>query len=362
MKLHHLAAAVALAIPTIAIAATSAAPSTDKTSPTVPAITAALGTVGATAIPAPTSTAATQTPAAATAPIPSPTAETPPPSPTLAGTSPAPEPHHHYSRRVSRANAAFDMRQRDTIAEHIAANSQSPTTARANGTATTYKFADGQLYIVYGGLERITSIDLEPGEEVTGPIQAGDTVRWLVATVTSGSGAQAQTHIIVKPTDAGAVTNMMIATNKRTYMLDLRATQDWYMPSVRFTYPAEEWARMNAASQVQAHASDTVTPIAASSPESLHFEYRMSGRDYHWKPVQVFDDGLHTYIRMPANLASTDAPALFVIDGGKPLLVNYRVKGTGDQASAGATYIVDRLFDRAELRVGTSQVVTIRRQ
>lgn len=344
MKLHTLVAAVAISLPSIGFAAANTT-ATPAIAPTVPAISAALATPATPTVPA----SATATPA------PAPTA----PAPELA---PTPEPRHHRTRRVSHAVAAFDLRQRDAIAEHIALNSQAPTNARASGTATTYRYADGQLYIVYGGLERITSIDLEPGEELTSPIQAGDTVRWLVATVTSGTGPQAQTHVIVKPTDAGAVTNMMIATNKRTYMLDLRATQDWYMPSVRFTYPAEEWARINAGNQAKQHLADTVTTMAATSPEALHFDYTMSGHDYGWKPIQVFDDGLHTYIRMPKNLAATDAPALFVIDGGKPLLVNYRVKGTGDASTTGATYVVDRLFDRAQLRVGTRQTVTIRRR
>lgn len=359
MKLHLLGIAVVIALPSLAFAASATPSAADKTTPTVPAISTALASLGTTAVPVPPSTAATGAAPSAAAPA---TEVQPPAPPAAAVLAPTPEPRRHASRSVARATSAFDLRQRDAIAEHIALNSQAPTNARASGTATTYRFADGQLYIVYGGLERITSIDLEPGEEVTGPVQAGDTVRWLVATVTSGAGAQAQTHIIVKPTDAGAVTNMMIPTNRRTYMLDLRATQDWYMPSVRFSYPAEDWARINASNLSQQHTADTVTAVAASSPESLHFEYSMSGHDFRWKPVQVFDDGLHTYIRMPTNLASTDAPALFVIDGGQPLLVNYRVKGTGDHDSAGATYIVDRLFDRAELRVGTSQVVTIRRR
>ena len=355
MKIHLLATTIALLLPGFAVAAatssdglkTTTTPAVVAQAPTVPAITTALGTLGAATVPT-----------AAAVPA------TPPSTATdgLVASIAMPSPRHRVHHRVSRASAAFDARQRSTIAEHIAENSQAPTSARVNGTATNYQFKDGQIFIVYGGLERITSIDLEPGEEVTGPIQAGDTVRWMVATVTSGTGANLQQHIIVKPTDAGAVTNMLIPTNKRVYMLDLRATQDWYMPSVRFSYPAEDWARTNAVAQQQMHTADVVTPIAATSPEALRFDYRMSGRSYNWKPLQVFDDGTHTYIRMPTNLAATDAPALFVMEGSKPLLVNYRIKGTSDKDSGGATYVVDRLFDKAELRVGTSQVVTIRRR
>lgn len=359
MKTQLLTAAIALLLPAFVVAAPA------PTAVAIPAVAAsasvvvparpvpAVGTTGATApiVPA-ISDALGSSSLAATDPTKA--------VPQIGFATPAPR--HRSTRVVNRATAAFDARQRAEIAEHIAMNTQAPSNARASGTSTSYRYQDGQIFIVYGGLERITSIDLEPGEEVTGPIQAGDTVRWMVATVTSGTGTTAQQHIIVKPTDAGAVTNMMIPTNRRVYMLDLRATEAWYMPSVRFTYPAEDWARANAATRQQLHTADVVTAVAATSPEALRFDYSMSGHDYRWKPLQVFDDGTHTYIRMPASLASTDAPALFVIENGDPLLVNYRVKGTSDRDSAGATYIVDRLFDRAELRVGSRQTITIRRR
>jgi type IV secretion system protein TrbG len=266
------------------------------------------------------------------------------------------------SSGANRVTTAFDNKQRVEIAEHIALNSQAPSTARASGSATSYKYQDGQIFIVYAGLERITSIDLEPGEVVTGDIQAGDTVRWMLASVTSGAGANAQQHIIVKPTDAGAITNMLIPTNRRVYMLDLRAVADWYMPSVRFSYPAQDWAKANALTQQLERIEDTTTTMSELSPDSLNFNYKISGRSVRWKPLQVFDDGRHTYIRMPSNLAATDAPALFVIEESEALLVNYRIKGTSDSDSGSPTYIIDRIFDKAELRVGENQKLTIQRR
>jgi type IV secretion system protein VirB9 len=62
----------------------------------------------------------------------------------------------------------------------------------------------------------------------------------------------------------------------------------------------------------------------------------------------VFDDGQKTYIEMSLSVKSSEAPALFVMEGSDPLLVNYRVKGD--------FYIVDRLFDRAQLRIGKQSV------
>ena len=55
-----------------------------------------------------------------------------------------------------------------------------------------------------------------------------------------------------------------------------------------------------------------------------------------------------TYIQMPAEIQHREAPALLVIgNDGKGEMTNYRVK---DQ-----TYIVDRLFDRANLVLGSGK-------
>ena len=64
-------------------------------------------------------------------------------------------------------------------------------------------------------------------------------------------------------------------------------------------------------------------------------------------------DGAKVYIRFPAGLTQSEAPPLFVIcPDGKSALVNYRVRGT--------TYIVDRLFAAAELRLGTAPQRVVR--
>jgi len=64
-----------------------------------------------------------------------------------------------------------------------------------------------------------------------------------------------------------------------------------------------------------------------------------------WCPLRAFDDGQKTYIQFPPKVTVTEAPPLFVLGrNGDAQLVNYRVKGDW--------YIVDRLFDKAELRIG----------
>jgi type IV secretion system protein VirB9 len=62
----------------------------------------------------------------------------------------------------------------------------------------------------------------------------------------------------------------------------------------------------------------------------------------------VFDDGSKTYVQMPTGVQNRQAPALVIIgQDGKGEMVNYRVKDR--------MYVVDRLFDRAQLILGAGK-------
>jgi P-type conjugative transfer protein TrbG len=241
----------------------------------------------------------------------------------------------------------FDTKERARVAEYVGKATEHPTTARSAGSATVYGYRESDIYIVYAGLDRLTDIELEAGESLTAEPVAGDTEGWIKSEFTSGSGASARTHIVVKPRDEGIETNLIVPTTKRVYHLNLRSKPDWYMPAVRWFYPDEDAAaivKKDADDQARQDSSEAL----AVSPDKLNFRYRVKGRDLPWKPAQVFDDGAKVYLKMPESMASGDAPALFVIEDGKPLLVNYRVKDR--------LYIVDRLFANAQLRVGDRQI------
>jgi P-type conjugative transfer protein TrbG len=149
----------------------------------------------------------------------------------------------------------------------------------------------------------------------------------------------------VKPIGADLETNLLITTDRRTYHLEMRSSQTTYMASVSWTYPASELISLRK-QRAEAEAA------ATANIDQLRFRYRIEG-DAPWKPRQVFDDGAKVYIQFPSGLAQSEAPPLFVIGpDGKPALVNYRVRGT--------TYIVDRLFAAAELRLGTAPQRVVR--
>ncbi|WP_417319695.1 P-type conjugative transfer protein TrbG [Erythrobacter aureus] len=210
-----------------------------------------------------------------------------------------------------------------------------------------YPYVPGALYRLYASPEQVSEIALETGETLTS-VSAGDTVRWILGDTTSGSGAAARVHILVKPMRTGLETNLIIATNRRIYHLELEATPGTYMASVSWHYPQNDLARASARKAMD------LAPDAGVGIENLRFRYTISGDDAPWVPLRAFDDGRKVYIQFPARLDQGEAPPLFALDArGKQQLVNYRMRGT--------YYIVDRLFAAAELRFGEKpqQVVRI---
>src|SRR5215469_3711394 len=214
-----------------------------------------------------------------------------------------------------------------------------------------YPWTEGALYRLYASPERVSSIALQSGEELI-DISAGDTVRWVVGDTASGRGTMRRVQILVKPTLPDLQTNLVILTDRRSYHLELISTQQTYMASVSWTYPADNLIALhrqnNDASEVEDRVADHGIHL-----ESLSFRYRIEGDDPPWRPVRVFDDGRKVYIEMPSGLSQGEAPPLFVAgSNGRPNLINYRVRGR--------YYIVDQLFGAAELRLGENPQRVVR--
>ena len=213
-----------------------------------------------------------------------------------------------------------------------------------------YPYTKGALYQLYAAPAQITDIALEPGEKLVS-VSAGDTVRWVVGDTTSGEGKEAQVHILVKPIGTDLQTNLVITTDRRTYHLEMRSSASTYMASVSWTYPASELLALKKQRSETDITAGTIVDTGINV-EQLKFRYRIEG-DAPWRPLRVFDDGTKVYIQFPSGLAQSEAPPLFVVGSdAKPALVNYRVRGT--------TYIVDRLFAAAELRLGTAPQRVVR--
>lgn len=258
----------------------------------------------------------------------------------LAGSAGATSP----SRNASREAAPVAIANRAATIE--------PTAQGFINAVQVYPFTDGAIYRVITAPERVTDIALQPGETLVA-VASGDTARWVIGDTTSGSGAEKRTHILVKPFSAGLSTNLVITTDRRSYHIALTSMTKTAMAALSWTYPQDALiALRRATAEAQAAA-----PVAAGIEiEQLHFNYAVSGDRPAWRPFRAFDDGRQTFIEFPATLAVGEAPPIFLVDGkGEAQLVNYRVKGR--------FYVVDRIFDVAELRLGTKhqQVVRISR-
>jgi P-type conjugative transfer protein TrbG len=215
-----------------------------------------------------------------------------------------------------------------------------------------YPYAEGMVFHGYTAPGQVTDIALQPGETL-GAVASGDTVRWVIGDTTSGAGDTKRTHVLVKPFTAGLATNLVITTDRRAYHLALTSTARTAMAALSWTYPQDALIALRKAAEQQSAAAPVATGLAL---DDLHFDYALSGDQPTWRPLRAFDDGRQTFIEFPATLAVGEAPPLFIVNGkGDAQLVNYRVQGR--------FYVVDRLFDAAELRLGTKhqQIVRISR-
>ena len=268
--------------------------------------------------------------------------------------------------------ATPQLRPLNTSPAHAAPTTGPAAVAAAKRAATTQPSSDGfleatQYYdyapgVVYAALTSpgfVTTIALAPGEKLI-TAAAGDTSRWIVQSVESGAGASVQTLLLVKPRKAALQTNLVITTDQRVYVLDLSSTdQPTYHTMIAWHYPFGDVVMIRnqvAQEQAKAQIAAEATIAAGVDLSKASFNYLIVRQKHApapaWCPLRAFDDGRKTYVQFPPKVTVTEAPPLFVLArNGDAQLVNYRVKGDW--------YVVDRLFDKAELRLGMNPQTVI---
>ena len=215
-----------------------------------------------------------------------------------------------------------------------------------------YSYGAGLPTIVCAPL-RVCMIELQAGERIVGEPHIGDSVRWNISPANYGAGEEATSVIILKPQQPGLDTNLLITTDRRAYYLRLISKAQEYVARASFAYPADDvrkWQQHLATQQAKERAtrrSAELTP-AMIAVERMNFDYAVRGGDEHLRPLRVFDDGAKTYVQMRPEIQHREAPALVVVGAdGKGEMVNYRVQNQ--------TYIVDRLFEKAQLILGSGK-------
>jgi type IV secretion system protein VirB9 len=238
--------------------------------------------------------------------------------------------------------------------------------ARGDEGATVFVFGSTLPTIVCAPFY-VCDLALQEGESVN-DLNVGDSVRWKITPATQGAGEAIITHVIIKPTDVGLITNLVITTNRRTYIIKLVSrSQDW-MPRVCFDYPDDASSQWKAYRTKVEQTRDMRAAAVAPAPRKLDFDFVLSG-DAPWKPTRVYTDGVKTYILFPPEVGSTELPALVEIaedasflgldslfNGPTTRLVNYRF--------AEHRFEVDKVLTLARLTSGvgnSASSVTITR-
>jgi len=141
-------------------------------------------------------------------------------------------------------------------------------------------------------------------------------------------------------------TNLVIATNERTYLIDAKSIEGTsYHSAIEWTYPLSELMalRRAAASRIRSASSTTIrnyayvvkVPPTGAPP---------------WAPVSVYDDGSRMYLRFSSKIDTVRRPPLFAVGkDGSVRMINYVVENE--------YYIIPELVDHLELRLGHDRVV-----
>ncbi len=224
-----------------------------------------------------------------------------------------------------------------------------PDKPRRSGDGTVMYLYGATLPTIICTPLQVCSVSLEAGE-IVNDVNLGDSARWKVIPAQQGAGASAITKIIVKPTDSGLTTNMIVTTDRRMYTILLKSAKHEWM-NIGFDYPEQQertWADYKAG---QGRVANATTLATGEHTSALDFNFTMGGDNPKWKPQRIYTDGVKTYIQFPSSQFVDEAPALVAIAKGSSLwsdstdqLINYRL--IGDR------YVVDGMPEKMALISG----------
>lgn len=227
-----------------------------------------------------------------------------------------------------------------------------------------YQYEQGVVYEVITSPGFVTALRLRPGEELL-DLAAGDTTRWLVQTIESGTENESRpidstrfddtgskkitrTSVLLKPRRPLLQTNLVIATNERTYLIDAKSVEAaTYHSVVEWTYPMSELLVRRRAAAAPAQSP------SAPSTTLRNYAYVVKvppGSAPPFTPVSVYDDGARLYLKFSGRVDTTQRPPLFALGkDGSVRMINYIIEND--------CYIIPELLERLELKLGNDHVV-----
>jgi type IV secretion system protein TrbG len=124
-----------------------------------------------------------------------------------------------------------------------------------------YIYGQGMPVLVCAPL-RVCAIEFEVGEHLQSQPQIGDSRRWEITPVLSGSGLDETPLLIVKPIEAGLETDLIVPTDRRTYVIRLVSDPTRFVSRLAFQYPDEDRAKWAAFEARQDEAKRNAEAIA----------------------------------------------------------------------------------------------------
>ena len=230
--------------------------------------------------------------------------------------------------------------------------------AMATGTASaqavdTYQYQSDTIYPVRTGLGLTTQIELSPHEKVL-DYSTGFSSGWEMT--------RRGNVFYLKPKNIDVDTNMMVRTERHSYIFELKVVAtDWrnleqarragVQYKIAFDYPSDTEFGI-AQEAVEEEAQPLLSTVIAKD-RRYNFDYSYSTRrakKMGWLiPVNAYDDGRFTYIRLPASPEYKTGifPAVFgrESENGEDFVVNTTVEGNTLVVHGTHPYLVIRHGD-----------------
>ena len=209
-----------------------------------------------------------------------------------------------------------------------------------NRTNAIYDYTDNSIYEIYARKNYLTTLRLQEGEKIQF-FAGGDTERWAIAESQGGKGNRP--IVFIKPSieeeEDDMFTNIIIVTDRHMYSLNIQLSEEKYNPLVEWRYP-------NEAKIIREAQERNTTVIGTDDLTKLNYGYNWN-RNSVLSPMQVFDNGEHTFIVLKDR--TKEMPAIYVkgVDG-QISFVTPKINGK---------YItIDRVTEEITLEIGKQKL------
>lgn len=194
-----------------------------------------------------------------------------------------------------------------------------------------YEYAENRIYPVRTGLGITTQIELSPNETVV-DYSTGFSNGWDIS--------RRDNVFYVKPKNVDVDTNLLVRTETHSYVFELRVVAtNWkaldqaknagVQYKVSFRYPND--TRFKAEAAKVEKVPELSLALDRSRPYNFDYDFRTRTRLRALVPVNVYDDGRFTYIRLADTtpFPTGSFPAVFgrEREGGEEFVVNTTVQG-----------------------------------